>query len=59
MKVYPAASLIDYIKPKNPIYIINTRPSIEQYQFNNLTIINEGLVLRLNNYLKFTIGPLK
>jgi NAD-dependent deacetylase len=39
MQVYPAASLIDYIKPNTPIYFIDPKPSISESNFKNLTII--------------------
>ena len=41
MQVYPAASLVDYIKPNTPIYYIDPKPSISEYDFNNLTIIKD------------------
>ncbi len=39
MQVYPAASLIDYIKPNTPIYFIDPKPAITHN--NNITIIND------------------
>lgn len=41
MQVYPAASLINYIRPKTPIYFIDPKPSVSKNDFNNLTIIND------------------
>lgn len=41
MQVYPAASLVDYIQPKTPIYFIDPKPSVSEHQFNNLTIIKD------------------
>lgn len=41
MQVYPAASLINFIKPKTPIYFIDPNPSINKNAFNNLTIIKD------------------
>ena len=41
MQVYPAASLIDYIKPNTPIYFIDPKPSVSESNFNNLTIIKD------------------
>ena len=41
MQVYPAASLIQYIKANTPIYFIDPKPSISEGQFNNLTIIKD------------------
>ena len=41
MQVYPAASLVHFIKPKTPIYFIDPNPSITQNQYQNLRIIPE------------------
>ena len=41
MQVYPAAGLIDYIKPNTPIYFIDPKPAVSKGSFNNLTIIEE------------------
>lgn len=41
MQVYPAASLINYIKPTTNIYFIDPKPSISEDQYNNLTIIKK------------------
>ncbi len=55
MQVYPAASLINYVKSGNPIYFIDPKPSISTYDFNNLTIIAEkatvGVKSLVENYL--------
>jgi NAD-dependent deacetylase len=42
MQVYPAASLINFIKPKTSIYFIDPRPSVTEDQYQNLTIIRKG-----------------
>jgi len=42
MQVYPAASLVNFVKPKTPIYFIDPKPSIGENQFKNLTIIAEN-----------------
>ncbi|TMM31306.1 NAD-dependent deacylase [Polaribacter aestuariivivens] len=39
MQVYPAAGLVNYIKPNTPIYFIDPKPAIGKNDFNNLTII--------------------
>jgi NAD-dependent deacetylase len=39
MQVYPASSLIDYIKPNTPIYFIDPKPAVSKSNFNNLTVI--------------------
>lgn len=41
MQVYPAASLVHFIKPNTPIYFIDPKPTISANQFQNLTIIAE------------------
>jgi len=55
MQVYPAAGLVNYIKPNIPIYFIDPKPSISQHSFINLTIIPEnatiGVSLLIKNYL--------
>jgi NAD-dependent deacetylase len=38
MQVYPAASLIDFVKTNTPIYFIDPKPSVSESNFNNLTI---------------------
>jgi len=39
MQVYPAASLINYVRQGTPIYFIDPRPSVRESDFENLTII--------------------
>ncbi|ARV14069.1 SIR2 family NAD-dependent protein deacylase [Polaribacter sp. SA4-12] len=41
MQVYPAASLIDFVKTNTPIYFIDPIPYVSESNFNNLTIIKE------------------
>ncbi len=41
MQVYPAASLVNYIKPNTPIYFIDPKPNVSVHDFNNLKIIKE------------------
>ncbi|WP_299013628.1 NAD-dependent deacylase [uncultured Polaribacter sp.] len=41
MQVYPAASLVNYVKPNTPIYFIDPKPSVSKYDFENLTIIDD------------------
>lgn len=40
MQVYPAASLVNFIKPNTPIYFIDPKPTITKNDFNNLKIIS-------------------
>ncbi len=55
MQVYPAASLVNYVKVSSPLFFIDPKPSILQHDFNNLTIIPEkattGVQLLIDNYL--------
>ena len=55
MQVYPAASLVNYIKRNTAIYFIDPKPSIQASSFNNLTIIPEkatlGVQILVENYL--------
>ncbi|MDD7913962.1 SIR2 family NAD-dependent protein deacylase [Polaribacter ponticola] len=41
MQVYPAASLIDFVKENTPIYFIDPKPSVSENEFKNLKIIKE------------------
>lgn len=41
MQVYPAASLIDYVRVNTPIYFIDPKPAVNKNAFNNLTIIED------------------
>ena len=41
MQVYPAASLVDYVKSNTPIYFIDPNPVVNKNAFNNLTIIKD------------------
>lgn len=41
MQVYPAAQLINYAKPKIPIYFIDPKPFIQQNQYKNLIVLTE------------------
>jgi len=55
MQVYPAASLVNYVKVSSPLFFIDPKPSIHQHDFNNLTIISEkattGVQFLIDNYL--------
>lgn len=42
MQVYPAASLVNYVKVGTPIYFIDPKPSVTKNDFNNLTVIAEN-----------------
>ena len=45
MQVYPAASLINYIKPNTQIYFIDPKPSVTKNDFNNLSITLRATLL--------------
>ncbi|MCL4144273.1 UNVERIFIED_CONTAM: hypothetical protein GTU68_010931 [Idotea baltica] len=55
MQVYPAAGLVDYIKPKTPIYFIDPKPQISENDFNNLTIIKNVASLGTNKLMKLLL----
>lgn len=44
MQVYPAASLVDFVTPKTPIYFIDPNPSVRKADFENIIIIPETAV---------------
>lgn len=44
MQVYPAASLIDFVDAKTPIYFIDPKPAIKNSEKNNITVIAENAV---------------
>tara|TARA_B110000091_G_scaffold207019_1_gene244663 strand:+ start:1055 stop:1741 length:687 start_codon:yes stop_codon:yes gene_type:complete len=45
MQVYPAASLINYVKLNTPIYFIDPLPSISKNSFSNLKVIKNTAIL--------------
>ena len=49
MQVYPAASLIHYIKSNIPIYFIDPNPNISKNSYKNLTIISEKAGIGMEN----------
>jgi len=55
MQVYPAASLVNYIKSGTPIYFIDPKPSVNKNSFNNLIVIPEkatvGVEILIQHYL--------
>tara|TARA_R110000787_G_scaffold213397_6_gene322953 strand:+ start:1167 stop:1850 length:684 start_codon:yes stop_codon:yes gene_type:complete len=56
MQVYPAASLINFIRKNTPFYFIDPKPSISESEFENLTIIQESAVTGTEILLKKLIG---
>ncbi len=55
MQVYPAASLINYIKDNTPIYFIDPKPHINNNIFNNLKIIEDIASSGTDKLIKFLI----
>jgi NAD-dependent deacetylase len=52
MKVYPAASLINFIKLETPIYFIDPKPTVSKNNYKNLTLIKNGAVNGTKDLLK-------
>ncbi len=52
MQVYPAASLIDFVPEKTPIYFIDPKPTISESSYQNLKIIEDGAVHGTETLLK-------
>ena len=44
MQVYPAASLIHYVKPETPIFFIDPKPNVNPNDFRNLIILPKTAV---------------
>ena len=52
MKVYPAASLINFIKFEIPIYFIDPKPTVSKNNYKKLTLIKNGAVNGTKELLK-------
>ncbi len=52
MQVYPAASLIHYIKSHTPVYFIDPKPNISKSSYNNLNVISEKASVGVEKFLK-------
>jgi len=52
MQVYPAASLVNYIRHGTPIYFIDPKPTIQAGDFNNLKIIPKTATEGVSEVLK-------
>ena len=44
MQVYPAASLVNFVKEGTPIYFIDPHPTISNVHYNNLVVISKKAV---------------
>lgn len=56
MQVYPAAILINYVKPGIPIYFIDPKPTIYENQYSNLKVIAENASTGVVKVVKELIG---
>jgi NAD-dependent protein deacetylase/lipoamidase len=56
MQVYPAASLINFVKSSIPIYFIDPKPSIQKNAFQNLTVISEKATTGVKKVVNELIG---
>lgn len=52
LQVYPAASLIHYVRDDIPVYLIDPRPNMAPGQVKNLTIIEENAVAGTERFVK-------
>ena len=52
MQVYPAASLVNYVKRGTPIYFIDPRPSVGGADFDNLRVISENASTGVPNLVR-------
>ena len=52
MQVYPAASLIHYIKNDTPVYFIDPKPNINDSSFENITIYAEKASIGVENLIR-------
>ncbi len=56
MQVYPAASLINFVRSGTPIYFVDPRPNVTAGDYNDLTIIAETAVNGLPILVSDLIG---
>lgn len=56
MQVYPAASLIDFIKANTPIFFIDPKPSISAKNRKQLTILSSSATDGLPKLVKILLG---
>jgi len=52
MQVYPAASLINFAKPRVPIYFIDPKPTIDERHYTHLTVIAEKAGAGMKKFLE-------
>lgn len=56
MQVYPAASLINYVKKDTTIYFIDPKPAVPQKSYQNLTVIAENASVGVAKVVNSLIG---
>jgi len=56
MQVYPAASLINFVSSKTPIYFIDPKPSVSTSKYQKLTILEETAAKGLPTLVADLIG---
>lgn len=56
MQVYPAASLVNYIKNGVPIYFIDPKPNVRASDFENLTILEASATVGVPNLVLELLG---
>ncbi len=56
MQVYPAASLIHYASHGIPIYFVDPKPTVSQYDYANLTIMAEKAAIGVPTLVSDLIG---
>ena len=56
LQVYPAASLIHYARPGIPIFFVDPKPTVNQHDFHNLTIISERAAVGVPTLVADLVG---
>lgn len=56
MQVYPAASLVNYVKQGTPIYFIDPKPAVRASEFENLTLIPETATKGVPELIRILTG---
>ncbi len=56
LQVYPAASLIHYTRPGIPLFFIDPKPTVNPYDFDNLTVIPERAAVGVPTLVADLVG---
>ncbi len=56
LQVYPAASLIHYARPGIPLFFIDPKPTVNPYDFDNLTVIPERAAVGVPTLVADLVG---